>query len=202
MNRRWLVLAVIVVALAAGATGAAIALSGGSGERLVAASYPGYALSFRYPATWKRVSWCWTGTVVSPIAVLTTARQIKPCRPGNGFVPGTSFPPPQLLGADELTLSWLYTARLHPTFPETNATVGGRPASLQLGWTQVPHRRVITSGAICGKAGTRERTLVAEIPHVLTHDGLVKASALICGPDFAAGEKAVRRVLGSVRFTG
>jgi len=202
VNRRTLLVAAVVVVLAAGAAGAAVALSGGSGERLTSVSFPGYDLSFRYPAAWKRENWCWTGTVTSPIAVLTSARGLKACHQGNGFVAGSAFPPPQLLHAGELTVSWLYTTRAPAHAAPANTTVGGRPASVRLGWTRVPHVRVIKVGAICGRAGTRERTLVAEIPHVLTHAGLVRASALICGPNFAAGEQAVRRVLATVRFTG
>lgn len=202
MQRRWLVLAVVVLALAAGAAGAAVALTRGSGERLESARYPGFGLSFRYPAAWKRLDWCWTGTVVSPIAVVTSSRRAPVCHQGNGFSSGTSFPPPQLLGPDELTISWLYSGYPHASVPAANATVGGRRASVRLGWTRVPHKRVITAGAICGKAGTPERTLVAEVPHVLTRTGVVRASALICGPDFAAGERDVRRVLATVRFGG
>jgi hypothetical protein len=202
MQRRWLVLAVVVLVLAAGAAGAVVALTRGSGERLASASYPGFGLSFRYPAAWKRVDWCWTGTVVSPIAVLTSGRKVPVCHQGNGFSSGTSFPPPQLLGPDELTVSWLYSAEPHGRVPPVNATLGGRGASVRLGWTSVPHKRVITVGAICGKVGTRERTLVAVIPHVLTQSGVVRASALICGPNFAAGEQDVRRVLASARFGG
>lgn len=202
MQRRWIVLAVLLLAVGGGAAGAAVALSGGSGPRLALASYPGYNLSFRYPPAWKRVTWCWTGTVVSPIAVLTTGRKSIACHQGNGFAPGTAFPPPQLLGKDELTVSWLYADRPHLDVPPANTTVGGRPASIRLGWTRVPHRFVIKVGAICGTVGTRERTLVAQVPHVISSTGVMRASALICGPDFTAGELAVRRMLASVRFTG
>lgn len=201
--RRWLLVAVAVVVVAAGAAVAAVLLTrGSSGPRLASAAYPGYNLSFRYPSTWRRVDWCETGTVVSPIAVLTTARKAPKCAGPNAFSFGTPFPPPQLLPRNGLTVALQYSNRSRLHVPPANATVGGRPASVRAGWKRVPHITVVKVGAICGKVGTRERTLVAQVPHVVAPTGVLRIAALICGPDFAAGEAAVRRVLATVRFTG
>lgn len=193
-------MAAVVVVVAGGAAGAAVALSGGSGTRLTAASFPGYELSFRYPASWKRVDWCWTETNVSPITVVTTARKPPVCQESTVFGGGTPLPPPELLQPDGVSVSWQYFDRPGQKVPPPNGTVGGRPASVRLGWQRVRGR--IAHGPICGKDGTRERTLVAEVPHVLTSTGVMRVDAMMCGPDFAAGEATVRRVLATARFTG
>jgi hypothetical protein len=193
-----LLVTVAVVVIAGGAAGAAVALSG-SGARLASASFPGYGIAFRYPAAWKRVGWCWTGTVASPMALLTTARRAPACEQGGLVTPNSPFPPPQQLGSDGVTVAWLYSDRPSSKPPLTNSRVGGRPASVRLGWRTVANG---ASGARCGKPGTRERRLVAAIPHWLTSTGVMRADAVICGPDYAAGEAAVERMLASVRFTG
>lgn len=186
--------------VAGGAVGAWLALSGGSGVATTEATFPGYDLSFRYPSTWKRVDWCWTGTVVSPITVVTTARKPPVCQNASAFTGGTLFPPPELLQPGGVSVSWIYASVAQSKIGPANATVGGLPANVRLGWTQVRGR--IAHGPICGTDGTRERTLVAKVPGVLRKTGVMRAAAMICGPDFAAGEKTVRRLLATVRFAG
>ena len=101
-SRRGLLVAgaALVVVLGGAAAGSTLALTGAGGGDggLTKASFPGYGFEFRYPSTWEREDWCWLGTSVFPLLLLTTAQNAPPCQPNVAFGSGTPLPPPQHLG--------------------------------------------------------------------------------------------------------
>ncbi|MFL5960492.1 MAG: hypothetical protein ACJ75G_09530 [Gaiellaceae bacterium] len=196
-KRRRIVLAAAVAAIAAGAAGAAVALSS-SGTRLDRASFPGYAgISFRYPSAWRRVDWCWTGTVVSPMALFTTAQPLPACVAPQLFSTGTPFPPPERLGPNGVAVWWLYTDRSGLAHIRADTRIGGRPAHLAVTWRPAPKGQ--RTGPRCAGGGP-ERRLEAEIQVPGSSSARLEAGGLICGPHYAAGQAAVRRMLASVGF--
>lgn len=198
-RRRLVIAAAIVVVVAGGAIGAAVALSG-SGRPLVEASFPGYAgISFRYPESWRRVDWCWTSTEVSPMALLTSGRRSPPCVGTQLFGGGTPLPPPQRLAEDGVSVWWLYTDRSGLKPVRSNTRIGGRPADLAVSWQRPP--KSLGAGPRCVDA-QRQRRLVADIQAPRSSTARFEAGAVVCGPDYAGGEAAVRRMLDSVRFSG
>jgi hypothetical protein len=197
-KRRWLVIALGAVLVVAGAIGSALALSG-SGPRLADASYPGYdGISFRYPAAWKHVTWCWTGTTVSPMAVFTTARHAPSCAAPQAYADGTPFPPPEALGKDGVALWWVYTDRSGLARIRPNMRIGGRPANLAGSWRRPP--KSVNGGPRC-EGADRQRFLLAEIQAPGSSSSRMDAGAVVCGPDYTAGEMAVKRILASTRFS-
>jgi hypothetical protein len=195
-NRRWVVIGAVLVVLAAAAIGSALAFSG-SGARLVDASFPGYKLSFSYPAAWKRTDWCWIGTSVFPLTLLTTASAAPTCQQDSTIGSGTPLPPPQRLAADSVAAWWFAsdqsTSRLEP-----NADLDGRAARITV--KQQSTRRTSSSYVNC-RTGASQRFLTAEIQGKGSGVGQIDLGAVICGPDFESGLADVRKMLDSVRFT-
>src|SRR5690348_8556368 len=85
-SRRGLLVAgaALAVVLGGAAAGLAVALTGASGG-LIRASFPGYGFEFRYPSGWEREDWCWLGTSVFPLLLLSTAQNPPPCQPNISF---------------------------------------------------------------------------------------------------------------------
>ena len=106
-SRRGLLVAgaALVVVLGGAAAGATVALTGAGGGDggLTKASLPGYGFEVRYPSTWEREDWCWLGTSVFPLLLLTTAQNPPPCQPNVAFGSGTPLPPPQHLGPNDVS---------------------------------------------------------------------------------------------------
>jgi hypothetical protein len=197
-KRRRLVIALVIVAVAATAAGSAVALSG-SGARLARASFPGYdGISFRYPAAWKRVTWCWTGTVVSPMAVFTTARPAPSCVASQQYGGGSPFPPPEALSENGVAVWWLYTDRSGSAGIRPNTRIGGRPAHLAVSWERSPKSR--EGGPRC-EGADRQRLLLVQIRAPGSSSARIDEGAVLCGPHYTAGETAVKRMLASTRFS-
>ncbi|HET7352672.1 MAG TPA: hypothetical protein VFJ11_01325 [Gaiellaceae bacterium] len=197
-NRRWLVIAAGVVVVAAAAIGSVLGFSGGSGARLLDASFPGYQLSFRYPAAWKRKDWCWIGTSVFPLTLLTTARAAPTCQQDSSFGSGTPFPPPLRLGGNSIATWWFASDQDSPGPLSPNAEIDGQPARITV--RRESTRRTSKSYVNC-RLGATQRFLTAQIHGPSANVRLIEVGAVICGPGFAAGEAAVRKMLDSVRFT-
>ena len=189
----------LAVALGGAAAGAALSLTGGGADSgLALASYPGFQLSFRYPADWKRRDWCWVGTSVFPLTLLRTGYSTPRCGQNAQFGAGTPLPPPQRLGTDGVAAWWIAAARGGASRFTPNAQVDGRPARITV--RQESTRRTLHSYVNC-RHGATQRSLTVQIQGPSVSVKEVQLGAVICGPDFAAGEAAVRRMLASVRFT-
>jgi hypothetical protein len=191
-----------VVVLAGAAVGTTLSLSGGKASsastpdrRLTLATFPGYRLSFRYPPAWHREDWCWLGTSVYPLTLLTTAKPTR-CQAGNVFGFQSPLPPPQRMGSHGVAAWWSATDRRSSAV--ANARVGGKPARITV--TSESTRRTPHSYVNCVGAGTRQRRLTAVIEGPNSRIREFHVGAVICGPDFAAGEADVRAMLASVRF--
>jgi hypothetical protein len=187
----------VVVVVAAAAIGSVVAFSG-SGSRLADASFPGYQLSFRYPAAWKRKDWCWIGTSVFPLTLLTKAPAAPTCQPGSSLTSQTPFPPPQHLGRNGVVAWWFAADRRNPTPLKPNADLDGRPARITV--RRQSTRRTLSSYVNC-RTGKTQRFLTAEVETPSSSASQIDFGAVICGPDFAAGLADVRKMLDSVRFT-
>jgi len=170
--------------------------SGGAGGGLAEAAFPGFRLVFRYPARWHREDWCWLGRSNYPLTLLTTA-QPTPCRNVGPIGYQTPLPPPQQLGIHGVAAWWTATSR--STRLAANARLGGRPARIAV--ELEPARPGAGTGVVCVGGGSTQRRLSAVIEGPSATVRTVRVGAVICGPDFAAGEAQVREMLASVRFT-
>jgi hypothetical protein len=166
------------------------------GPKLSTASFPGFQLSFRYPATWHRKDWCWVSTSVSPVTLLTTSVPAD-CSQGNVFGFQTPLPPPQRIGPNGVAAWWAVTGRR--SSGATNTRIAGKPVRITA--TSEPTRRTVHSYVNCTKAGATQRLLTAVIEGPSSAVRTVTVGAVICGPHFAAGEAAVRAMLASLTFT-
>ncbi len=190
-------MALVVVAAGCGGSSGTPGGSTANSAGLAEASFPGFRLAFRYPADWKYKSWCWLGTSEFPLALLTTAR-LPRCSQGNFYGFKTPLPPPLLLGRNGV-VSW-WTAFQRPGLGGApNAHLAGKPARIVV--QQQPTKRTSKSQINCSGAGPTQRRLTAEIPGAGSGVGRVEVGAVICGPDFEAGEADVRKMLNSLRFT-
>lgn len=196
-NRRWAVIGAVIVVVAAAAIGSALAFSG-SGARLADASFPGYRLSFGYPAAWKRTDWCWIGTSVFPLTLLTTARAAPPCQQNLSFGSGTPLPPPQRLDRNTVAAWWFASDQRSPTPPRPNAELDGQPARITV---QPQSTRRTSKSYVNCRNGTTQRFLTAQIRGPSSGVQRFDVGAVICGPDFARGLANVRKMLDSIRFT-
>jgi hypothetical protein len=194
----------VLLVLVLGGAGAAIAttLSGGKTSKattvdrdLTLATFPGYRLSFRYPRGWHREDWCWLGTNTFPLTLLTTAKPPR-CQAGNVFGFQSPLPPPQRIGSHGVAAWWAASGRR--SMAVANARVGGRPAHISV--TSEPTRRTPHSYVNCVGAGKTQRRLTAVIQGPSSRIRAFHVGAVICGPDFAAGEADVRKMLASVHF--
>lgn len=197
--RRGLLIAAIALLLALGGATAGLILSLGTasadGRALASARFPGYQLSFHYPSTWHRVDWCWSGTTMFPVTLLTTADAVPPCQAPTALAAGTPFPPPQLLGSDGVAVWWASAAGRALVGVRPNARVGGEPARITV-------QRGERSGVTCVGKSAATRVLRAQIRGPSSTVPQIQVGAVICGPDLASGEADVHRMLESVRFTG
>lgn len=185
----------------AGATVGAILAFGTSsahGRDLVRARYPGFGVSFLYPAAWQRENWCWEGNHLFPLTLLTTARQTPSCEQNTLFGEGTPLPPQLEIGKNGVIAWWLAADRAGSARFRPNWHVDGRRA--RIADRRESTRRTSRSYVNCVGAGGTQRFLTALIegPSSTVHE--VQLGAVICGPDFAAGEAEVRRMLASLRL--
>lgn len=188
----------VLALVAAVAIGLILAFSGsGASAQLTEATFPGYKLSFRYPSTWKRKDWCWIGTSVFPLTLLTTARAAPTCEQDSSIGSGTPLPPPQRLGRDSVVAWWFASNQSKPHPLRPNASLDGRPARITV--EQQPTHRTERSYVNC-TTGTTQRFLTAQIQGRSSGVDLLDVGAVICGPDFASGLADVRKMLDSVRF--
>lgn len=190
-------LAVVLGGVAAGLT---VALTGASGgdRGLTRASFPGYELEFRYPAGWQRHDWCWVGTSVFPLTLLTTSHATQPCQENSQFGSGTPLPSPQRVDRDGVSVWWFASNRRTSARLRPNVTVDGQPARITV--QRESTRRTEKSYVNCN-TGTRQRFLTALIRGPSSDVSRIEVGAVICGPDFSSGLADVRRMLDSVRFT-
>jgi len=190
-RQRRVLVGALAVALAVGATGATLALRGPSGESHGLATGGLSNVAFRYPASWSRVNWtCWIGPLPAML-LFTTARPTPTCRDG-------SFPPREQLGPDGVAVWFLYPAPpLNVgTVDNPNTRIGGQPAHL----TNAPVRGLgATKWVTCTGGAARGRPLGARIQY--PGGSVLKVAAVVCGPNYATGEAAVRHMLASLRFT-
>jgi len=198
---RGLLIAAVGLALVVASLGLLVGCGGKStaqGSALVRASYPGYNLSFRYPSTWRRRNWCWIGNNLYPLTLLSTA--VPPaCHAITAYNQGTPLPPPQRIRPNGVAAWWLAANKAGSARFEPNTHVAGRPALVTV--HRQPTRRTAHSYVNCDASGPTQRFLQALIrgPSSTVHE--VQLGAVICGPNFAAGEADVRRMLDSLRFT-
>jgi hypothetical protein len=196
-NRRWVVIGAVIVVVAAAAIGSALAFSG-SGSRLADASFPGYRLTFSYPAAWKRKDWCWIGTSVFPLTLLTTARAAPTCQQNSSFGSGTPLPPAQRLGSNSLAAWWFASDQRSSSPLQANAELDGQPARITV--QRQSTRRTSKSYVNC-RTGTTQRFLTAQIQGPTSGVSWIDFGAVVCGPDFERGLADVRKMLDSLRFT-
>jgi hypothetical protein len=206
-SRRGLLVAgaALAVVLGGAAAGLTVALTGagdghgagGGNAGLTRASFAGYGFEFRYPSRWQREDWCWLGTTVFPLLLLTTAQNPPPCQPNIEFGSGTPLPPPQRIERNGVTAWWF--ASDHVVTPlRPNATLDGQPARIAV--RRQSTRRTQKSYVNC-RVGTTQEFLTALIHGPSSNVKQIEVGAIICGPDFAAGRADVRRMLASFRFT-
>jgi hypothetical protein len=187
---------VVVAAGCGGSSGTPAATT--QNARAVEARFPGFRLAFSYPADWKYKGWCWIGTSEYPLALLTTTRRPR-CSQGNFFGFKTPLPPPLRLGRNDVAAWW--TAFQKPGLGGSpNARVAGKPARIVV--EQQPSKRTAKSTVNCRGSGPTQHRLTAQIEGQGSGVGRVRVGAVICGPSFAAGEAAVRKMVNSLRFTG
>jgi hypothetical protein len=182
---------IAVTACIAAATGSAAPTAALSAH---ASHYRRYGVSFSYPAAWKRLDWCWEGTTVTPLVVLTAGRVSTACdgkRPW--FPPGT-------LHRRNLSvfwaeggmpgLKWFSTVKRSPT-----TRVGGQPARTAILTPRARHWH--ESGCSLTRATV---AIVTEIRLAYPVDNYYEMTACLRRPHLTANERAVRTMLASVRF--
>lgn len=181
-QRRLLALGLIVILVATGTT---LALRGPSGSGPPTAS-TGHGLatptleqaSLTYPASWKRVVWdCWT-LAFGDYLLLTTARPTPTC--------GGALPPREKLGRDGVAV-WLGT--VPPLAGSTSRKLIRDPRPTTGLWTS-EIRATCTSGP--------RRRFGARL-----QDGNLNVllGAVVCGPDYGRGERALQRMVSTADFT-
>jgi hypothetical protein len=154
-------------------------------------------LSFGHPADWKYKDWCWMGTTEFPLALLTTKR-LPDCSAGNYYGLETPLPPALRLGPNDVAAWWTaFTKSGLDGAPNTR--VAGKPARIVV--RQESTKRTPKSYVNCSGSGPRQRRFLAQVRGPGSGVGRVQLGAVICGPDFAAGEAEVRQMLNSLRFT-
>jgi len=196
-RQRRVVVAFGVVLLAGLAAGLTLAFRSGGGPtsgpltgRPVTARYPGFSL--RYPSTWTRVYWgCVRQGLFTPIAVLTNAQPAPKC-PGPTIDGGFVFPPRQQLGTNAVLIYLDDPEGLPGEKYQWNARIDGKPADI----ARPAYSRHPVGLVTCAAGGPAEyRSVLISVP------GLLAVGATICGPNLAAGNAPVNRILASLRFT-
>jgi hypothetical protein len=186
----------LALALGGAAAGTVVALGTARANDLAKADFPGFEISFSYPAAWHRKDWCWLRSSVYPLTLLTTAPPPR-CVWNTQFGVGTPLPPAQLLGTDGVAAWWQATNRAPAPRPQPNARVDGQPARITV--RREPTRRTAHSPVTC-KSGPTQRLLSARIQAPTSSIKELQVGAVICGPAFAAGEADAREMLASLRF--
>ena len=156
------------------------------------ATYSQWGVSLRYPSSWTRLQ-CKAWAVVGGISLITNAQPAPTCPPSRRN--GTSFPPPENLGANEAVI-WLAQSPMLPGSKiRWNARIGGQPANVP------PHAygAKYLVDQICPTGARREYRNIT-IESARAGRSMLSVGALICGPHFATGDAAVRNLLASMRF--
>lgn len=195
-----IVTAVFLLVLGGAVAGVALGTSSSAAGRLTDANFRGFQIFFRYPAAWRREDWCWVpANGATPMTLLSTAPHPPRCYPyPYPLGGGTGLPPRQQLGPDGVTVWWLVFNHGGLSGAEPNARLAGKPARITVRQVPAGSSRFQVR---CVGSGATERTLRARIEGPSSRIGQVLVGAVICGPDFAAGQAAVERVLESLRFT-
>lgn len=182
-------LAVGIAMAVASSTGKA---AGGGGFEKV--SFSRYGVSLRYPRSWARVDWCWTGANVIPIALLTSAHPKPECtKPAVGV--RASFPPAERLGKNGVSVELAFQAIFPGAKATWNAHIGGQPAMV----ARPAYGRRYHAAVTCPTGVRREYRSVAIKRPAATNE-LFTVNTVICGPDLADGNAALDRILASIRF--
>jgi hypothetical protein len=196
-GRGLLIAAVTLAFVLAGCGGGS---SGGGSSDLTKARFAGFGLTFEYPSAWQRENWCWLSNNFFPLTFLTTEQETPQCKASSGpFTPGTQLPPPQKISSNGVTAWWNAANKAGSAPFKPNTTVDGRPARVTV--QQESTRRTSRSYVNCAGSGKTQRLLQALVrgPSEAVHE--VQLGAVICGPNFAAGEAEVRKMLASLHFT-
>jgi hypothetical protein len=154
----------------------------GSPQSLARASYPGL-FSFRYPSGWSR-SDCGNRAVgIHEVGISRLATvKLPPCTGGW---------PNVRLGRNGIFVAW--SLRGMPGLRVSE--FGGKPTMID---GHTAHIAVMPHDPGCSPFGSR-RAMQAAISRNVRNNVLI-AYACIRGPDFGAGEAAVRQMLASIRF--
>src|SRR5580765_390324 len=184
-RQRRLLATALGILLVVGAAGVTLALRGSGGSGPPTAS-TGHGLatatleqaSLTYPTSWKRVVWdCWT-LAPGDYLLLTTARPTPTC--------GRALPPREKLGRDGVAV-WLGTVPPLPGSTSRELIRDPRPTTGL--WTS-EIRATCTSGP--------RRRFGARL-----QDGNLNVllGAVVCGPDYGRGERALQRMVSTADFT-
>jgi hypothetical protein len=181
----------VLAVLAAAVACAGCAASGHptSAAQATKATFRNDFVAFSYPGAWKTLQFQITGTLhFDPMLYLSTQPGHNPCRQ-SGSATTCGWPVDRLRPNSVLVAwenkgwpGWTLTSQ-----PGTSLRVGGRPARQQ----------VVRPGA-CGAIGADE-TVTVEVARPVS-SSWTAVTACLRGPNLAAQEKEVARVLASTRF--
>ncbi len=196
-RRRLLGVVLLVVAAAAGGAFWRFTSSGaprwplpaqGGSSSLASASFPGYGLSFRYPANWTRLDCALETTFTDTITFLTNAPSAECSKiPSYRGRPGA---PAIHLGGDGVLVYWTNSGYPGPRRkrPGRTVTIGGLPARI----------RTLTMADCAGSGGDTGEEATIERP--FAGNNWFTVVGCFRGPDLAANEAAFTRLLSSVRI--
>jgi hypothetical protein len=190
---------VLTLLLAGGAVAGCGGSGGGQNSDVTTARFAGFNLKFDYPSAWQRKNWCWQGNDLYPLTLLTTEAAVPRCQAITAYTQGTPLPPPQKIGANGVTAWWLAADKKGSARFTPNTTVDGKKARVTV--QQQPTTRTARSYVNCSGSGKTQRFLEALIQGPNPNVNEVQLGAVICGPNFAAGEAQVRKMLKSLHFT-
>ena len=162
---------------------------------LVRASFPAYPVSFRYPAAWNRID-CpkQESSFTMTITYLTTARP--------GSCPSSGAPVQTLDRGGVLVWWWNFgfpgTTDRITNFSGRGVT-GGRPARIALSSSHEAGKAWVPT-PMCAQLGAHRLLNVAIERPAPADANWMMVSACLRGPNVAASEAAVRRMLATVRF--
>lgn len=157
-------------------------------------AFPRFGVSVRYPEGWGAVKGCWSGVQETPFGLLTTAQPLPACsKPAVGVA--QTFLPPEQLGANGVALGLSQLGLFPGAKVSWNGRVAGRPAHVAAPEYGDGYDTAVACPA---GAGREYRTVGIRWPHA--SNTVLKAEAVICGPDLAAGVASFQRVLDSIRF--
>jgi hypothetical protein len=170
----------------------AVAVAGCGGSRLATASFPKRAFSFRYPASWKRIDWCWQGSRFVPLTYLTSSVLNRPCKAIPVFPPSDAY-----VGHNGVSVSWESTTGPVGWFAivahDPISRISGLPARIRV----VPRRSSEWKATRCSSAGARVAIVSQIRPE---HGDSYLVIACLGGGNLSGNEAAVRGMLASVRL--